>query len=160
MNLTKIVACYVAFLVAFALAVDAFGADKASTGPLGASDVTFVYGSQVPGTAPHVTVGTTRPTLIVFSAPIVIRAHVGKRRATLNHASTIVRHAYRVNASSVQTAGDLPGAPVDFAAGDACQTVGPRLDGSKVRICGGAVVAVVGPDGTVYDRPFSHVDTF
>lgn len=39
----------------------------------------------------------------------------------------------------------------------ACETVGPRLDGTTVTICGGSVVSVQDKAGNVNVRPFSSV---
>jgi len=36
----------------------------------------------------------------------------------------------------------------------ACETVGPRLDGTYVTICGGHVTAVSDSNGNVHRRPF------
>lgn len=162
LNIARIVAFLALYTAVVAYAFDAFGqtpTHDTAQGPLGTSDVVFVYGSQVPGDAPHVTTGPTPPTRIVFLAPVMIYGKVPRNvapirhRGTLNHASTVVRNVHRVSASF--TSMDLPGAPQDFAAHDACEIIGPRLDGSKVRICGGTVVAVIDTDGTVHADPFT-----
>lgn len=175
----KIVFCYLAFLTSFGFAVDGCShADAASTsgpamtivdgttGPLGASDVTFTYGSQVPGNVPIV---------YVFTVPVVIRAHakahtshgptrmagnvgygVSHRRGALDHASVIARSAYR---QIMAFSGDIAGAPQDVS-GMGCETVGPRLDGTKVRICGGSVVGTYRADGSFLTSPWTDAGIY
>lgn len=185
MYLIKLIAFLAITTLAFCYGVDAFGqstpANDNATGPLGDSDVVFVYGSQVPGDAYHpaerphtdnagpmIISGVSPPTVIVFLRPFVITARVPHKvapgvtyhaprthkRAALNHGSVLARHNVQRIAASY-TSGDLPGAPQNFAASDPCEMVGPRLDGSKVRICGGTVIAVIDVDGTVHADPFT-----
>lgn len=166
MKIVKVILVYVAFLASVSYAFDAYPATGSAAptsdacGPLGTSDVTFVYGSQVPGEAPQVRQGVTPPTLIVFTTPIIISGHVPHmarthRRGALNHANVIARSTSMHRVSASYTSGDLPGAPQDVS-GLGCETVGPRLDGTSVTICGGTVTSVIGPDGTVHADPFSR----